>query len=253
MKISDIKNQASLSLEGNLFKAIIMTLFYTLINLLTQFILFRLKSIFENANMLFFIIQLIINIALLPFSYGLIVSLIELTKNKKIGLTNFINIGLLNYTKIIKIFIGIFLRILGYVTLFVIALMLSIINFGNPAINTLFIMLLIASIVLLIVKSLDFVLVLFINYDNPKLTVKEIIKKSKELINKNKFKYILLVLSFILWFILYALLGRILSNFIVQTYIIYILNALLSIITPMITISQYIFYDSLENTKKIKK
>lgn len=253
MKISEIKNQASLSLEGNLFKEILMTLFYTLINLLAQFILTKLNTFFANTNTLFLIIQIVINLALLPFSYGLIVSLIELSKNKNVGLTNFINVGLLNYTKIIKIFFGIFLRILGYVALFIIALMLCVINFGNPAINTLFAILLITSIIFLLIKSLDFVLVLFINYDDSKLPVKEIIKKSKELMKKNKFKYVLLVLSFILWFIIFALLGKILNYFIDPTYSLYISNILFSLITPAITISQYIFYDSLENTNEIKK
>ena len=252
MKISEIKKQASLSLEGNLFKAILMTLFYTLINLLAQFILTKLNTIFANANTLFLIIQLVINIGLLPFSYGLIVSLIELSKNKNISLTNFINVGLLNYTKTIKIFFGIFLKIIGFVVLFTISLTLCVINFGNPAINTLFAILLIVCIITLLIKSLDFVLVLFINYDDSKLPVKEIIKKSKELMKKNKFKYVLLVLSFILWFIIFALFGNILNYFIDPTYSIYISNALLAIITPTITISQYIFYDSLANTKEIK-
>lgn len=253
MKISEIKNQASLSLEGNLFKAILMTLFYTLINLLAQFILTKLNTVFANANILFLIIQLVVNIALLPFSYGLIVSLIELSKNKNVGLTNFINIGLLNYTKIIRIFLEIFLRIIGYVALFMITLLLCFANFGNPAINMLFLILFIVTSILFISKSLDFVLVLFINYDDSKLPVKEIIKKSKELMKKNKFKYVLLVLSFILWFIIFALLGKILNYFIDPTYSIYISNILFSLITPAITISQYIFYDSLENTNEIKK
>ena len=253
MKISEIKKQCSLSLEGNLFKAILITLFYTLINLLAQFILLKLKSVFANANTLFLIIQLVINVALLPFSYGLIVSLIEISKNKNISLTNFINVGLLNYTKTIKIFFGIFLRIIGYVALFMFALILSIINFGNPAITVLFRILLIISIIVLIIKSLNFVFVLFINYEDSKLSVKEIINKSKELMKKNKFKYILLILSFILWFIIFSLFGNILNYFIDPTYSIYVLNALFAIITPTITISQYIFYDSLANTNEIKK
>lgn len=253
MKISEIKNQASLSLEGNLFKAILMTLFYTLINLLTQFILTKLDTVFTNANTLFSMIQSIVNIALLPFSYGLIVSLIELTKNKNIGLTNFINVGLLNYTKTIRIFFGIFLRILGYVALFSIALILFSIDFSNSAIILLLLILLLSSIILLFIKSLDFALVLFINYDDPKLSVKKIIKKSKELMEKNKLKFVLLILSFILWFIILVLLENILSYFINPTYSTYISNALFAIITPIITISQYIFYDSLANAKQIKE
>lgn len=253
MKISEIKKETSLSLEGSLFKAILMTLFYTLINLLAQFLLLKLNTLFANLNTLFLIIQIIINVALLPFSYGLIASLIDISKNKEVSLTNFINIGLLNYTKTIKIFFGIFLRILGFVALFIVTLILAIIDFGNPAVNTLFGIILIASIILIIIKSLDFILVLFINYDNSKLSVKEIINRSKELMKKNKLKYILLVLSFILWFIIFGLAGNILNYFMDPTLSTYILNALFSVITPTITISQYIFYDNLANTKQVKE
>ena len=253
MKISEIKKQALLSLEGNLFKAILMTLFYTLINLLAQFSLTKLSAILANSNMLFFIIELVINIALFPFSYGLIVSLIELSKNKNISLTNFINAGLLNYTKTIKIFFGIFLRIIGYVALLMFILIFASFSFANAAINTLFLILLFTSIIFLLIKTLDFVLVLFINYDNSKLSVKEIIKKSKELMKKNKFKYILLALSFILWFIIFALLENILNYFIDPTYSTYVSDILFALITPTITVSQYIFYDSISNTKEIKE
>lgn len=253
MKIDEIKKQCSLSLEGNLFKAILITLFHTLINLLAQFILSKLNTLFANSNTLFLIIQIIINIALLPFSYGLIVSLIELSKNKDVSLTSFINVGLLNYTKTIKIFFGIFLRIFGYVAIFILSLVLALINFENPAINTLFYIFLITSIILLVIKSLDFILVLFINYDDSKLSVKEIINQSKKLMKKNKFKYVLLVFSFIFWFIIFALLENILNYFIDPTLSIYISNACFSIIIPSITISQYIFYDSLANTKQVKE
>lgn len=252
MKIREIKDQAFISLKGNLFKAILITLFYTLITLLIQFLLSKLETILLNAKTIFSIIMIITNISLLPLSYGLIVSLIEISKNKNISLTNFINESLLNYIKVIKIFLGIFLRILIYVAVLTLILSLIITNFGNNIINSIFGILLIINIIFLIIKSLDFVFVLFVNYDNSKLSVKEIINKSKELIKKNKLKYILLILSFILWFILFILFVNILSYFINPTYSIYILNILFALITPWITISQYVFYDSLENTKEVK-
>lgn len=252
MKISEIKNQASISLKGNLFKAILITLFYTLITLLIQFLLSKLETILLNSKTIFSIIKIITNISLLPLSYGLIVSLIELSKNKNVNLTNFINESLLNYIKVIKIFLGIFLRILIYVAILVILLSLIISNLGNNLVNSILGVLLIVNIIFLIIKSLDFALVLFVNYDNSKLSVKEIINKSKELMKNNKFKYILLILSFILWFILFILLVNVLSYFINPTYCIYILNILFALITPLVTISQYIFYDSMENTKEIK-
>ena len=253
MKISDIRNQTSLSLEGNLFKAILMTLFYTIINLLTQFLLEKLSSLLTNSSTLFIIIQILINTALLPFSYGLVVSLIEISKNKKISLTNFINVGLLNYTKIISLFFRVFLKIIGYVAIFLLALILSVMNFNNAALNTLIIILLLIGIIALIIKALDFVFILFVNYEHPKKSIKEIIKESKSLIKKNKIKYVLLILSYILWFIIFGLLGNILKYFIDQTLSLYITNLCFAIITPSITISEYILFDYLSNLKSKKK
>ncbi|MGN1299489.1 MAG: DUF975 family protein [Candidatus Scatovivens sp.] len=255
MKISDIKNQCSLSLEGNLFKAITITLFYTLINLLAQFFIISLKKSFSGLNLdeLFLIIQILINLALLPLSYGLIVSLIKISKNEKVGYTDFINISLLNYTKIIKIFLSLFLRVILYVALCIFTLILAAIDFKNDAINILFDISFICSIVLIIGVALNYVFVLFINYDNPKKTCKEILSDSKNLIKKNKFKYILLILSFILWFIIFALFSKILTYFVDKTVNDFIVNASFSIITPAIIISQYIFYDDLNNKKVTKK
>ena len=154
MKISEIKNQASISLKGNLFKAILITLFYTLITLLIQFLLSKLETILLNSKTIFSIIKIITNISLLPLSYGLIVSLIELSKNKNVNLTNFINESLLNYIKVIKIFLGIFLRILIYVAILVILLSLIISNLGNNLVNSIIVLKYIHKIFLLNLRDI---------------------------------------------------------------------------------------------------
>ena len=210
MKIKEIKEQAKIGLKGNFFKAIIITIFYTIINILVQMLIKNLSDAFSglNLNGLFTIISIIINLAILPFSYGVIVSLVEIFKGKKISYTDFINISLLNYTKIIKLFIGIFFRVLPYVAIFSVCLFLFLFDFKNPAINLFNLIIFIISFIVLFIKSLNYALALFVYYDNPKLSCKEILNKSKSIINKNKFKYLLLLLSFILWFAFFALINK---------------------------------------------
>ena len=59
------------------------------------------------------------------------------------------------------------------------------------------------------------------------------------------------MLSFILWFAIIVLISKLLMFFIENlTIISYINNIMIAIITPIITISQYVFYDNIVNEKK---
>ena len=249
MKIKEIKSQAKLGLKGNFFKAIFITLFYTVLTILIEFSAEKLSLFLLHSKQT--IITLLINLTLLPFSYGVLSSLINIFKGKKVAYTEFINISLLNYSKIIKLFLSLFLRILPF--MFIVATFLVLINtnFNNIIINYIALILSFITLVILLIKILDYIFVLFINYDNPKLSCKEIISKSKSIIKNNKFKYLLLILSFILWFIIIVLINRLLMYFISDiTIISYINSIMIAFITPMITISQYIFYDNLINENK---
>ena len=249
MKIKEIKEQAKVGLTGNLFKSIFITLFYTIITILFAFLSDKLNSHLLHANTT--IITILINLILLPFSYGVISSLINIFKGKKVDYTEFINISLLNYGKIIKLFFSILLKILPFIFIFATFFVLTNTNFNNIVINYIAFILTVASFILLFIKALDFTFALFFNYDNSNLSCKEILANSKSLIKNNKCKYLLLILSFILWFAIIVLIRRLLMYFI-SSYIIinYISNILMAIITPMITISQYIFYDNLINENK---
>ena len=98
MKIKEIKEQAKLGLKGNFFKAIFITLFYTVITILAGLLINKINNFFTNTNIKLFLDILVglINLALLPFSYGVISSLINIFKGKKVDYTEFINISILN-------------------------------------------------------------------------------------------------------------------------------------------------------------
>ena len=187
----------------------------------------------------------------MPFSYGIISSLINIFKGKKVDYTEFINISLLNYSKIIKLFGLIFIKLLPYILILAISMGLAITVFDTSIINTISDILFILVLIIFIFKLLDFNFTLFINYNNPTLSCKEILEKSKITIKNNKFKSILLLASFILWFLIILVIVTLLSYFIKNTIVLeYIITFLLAIITPSITISQYVFYDDLTNENK---
>ena len=253
MKIKEIKEQSKLGLKGNFFKSIFITLFYTVITILVGLLINNINNSFSNTNLKLILDILVglINLALLPFSYGVISSLINIFKGKKVDYTEFINISLLNYFKVIKIILSVLLKIFPYIFILAISLALAITDFNIPIINILTAILCLTSIIVLFIKTLNFAFVLFVNYDNPDLSCKEILLKSKSTIKNNKCKYLLLLLSFILWFAIIVLINRLLMYFIENTNIInYINNLLIAIITPIITVSQYIFYDDLTNENK---
>ena len=69
-----------------------------------------------------------------------------------------------------------------------------------------------------IVKAYSYMMVPYILLDNPELSTKEVITKSREMMNGNKMKAFLLDLSFIGWWLLSAITCGLLAVFYVQPY-----------------------------------
>ena len=249
ISIFELRKQTSLVLEGNLLKAIIISLFSTLISGLAEFGLFKLSGFLPNHSNIFYIIQLLVSVILLPLSYGVIVSMIRISKNENVTITDFINIAIMNYSKVIKIIFNIFIRIIGYVFLFTIFLFLLAFSKQNDALVLLFSLLTIASFIILIYKAMNYCLAFFINYENPNKPCKEILKESSLLMKKNKLRFILIVLSFILYFIIIGLISKISRLLINEEINNVLLKFLFALILPSITICQYLFYESLKSNK----
>jgi hypothetical protein len=64
-------------------------------------------------------------------------------------------------------------------------------NFNNIIINYIALTLSFITFILLIIRTLDFIFVLFINYDDSTLSCKEILSKSQSIIKHNKWKYLI--------------------------------------------------------------
>ena len=107
----------------------------------------------------------------------------------------------------------------------------------------------IATTIYLIIKSLKFVLTLYVIHDNPNSTGKEIVEKSQKLMKGNIGKYILLNLSFILWYLLIFFAAYTISFFYLNELLIAsIMQIGLLILTPYVDTSIICFYENLDDS-----
>lgn len=256
MTISEIKDTAKKTLSGKMVNVYIITSLYTLVCFAIQFIS---RQVTSNQNLLTTIISIVLSIIQLFFGYGLISNLIQISKqHEPMPYTQFMTDAVLNASKVLKLIINLFFKMLIPIILFSIVLgceayflNLSAQNpsYKIPLIITL--ILFIISFVGLISYALNFVLSLFCLVDNNDKTAKENTNKSKTLMKGNKLKYIGLSLSFIGFYILIGLISYILGYFLDEFFLQIASTILSMLLTPYITISQYIFYEELLPIEKI--
>lgn len=250
MSISEIKDTAKKTLSGKMVNIYIITSIYTLFCFALQFIS---QKISESHNIVSTILTIIFSIIQLFFGYGLISNLIKISKqHESVAYTQFITDAIINASKVLKLIANLFLKILAPIILFSIVfgceyyfLQLSISNTNYRMPLIICFILFIFSFIALISYSLNFVLSLFCLVDNNDNSAKENLSISKTLMKGNKLKYFGLLLSFIGYYILIGLVIYILGFFLDIFYLRIISTILTMLLTPYITISQYIFYEEL--------
>ena len=92
---------------------------------------------------------------------------------------------------------------------------------------------------------LKYALVPFIYKSNPELSPREIVKKSNELMKKQKLNYIFLILSFAGWLLLTSLILLVLGYFVEAAYLTPIIILFYTLIRPYIIASEWNFFENL--------
>ncbi len=205
MKISELKKEALVKLSGKWGKAAGIYIVVTLIS----FGMALIPNVSTSAAVVF-LLNLFISLVSFAFSYGLLASMIKLSRTEKVDLMDFVTIGLKNIWKIIKIYLVMILKLWLPILLYIVAAVLigvSAYMLAASEANALIYMLascilLIVSCILFIVKSLLYSLQFYLLYDNPNAKAGEILNKSAELMKGNRMKYLLTELSFLGWVIL---------------------------------------------------
>ena len=222
MSATDIRKDARVHLTGKWGKGAFITLCYFLLEFAIGFI----SGLLEENSTISFIISIIQLIISIPISFGLIISFMKLKRGEDVSGFDFLSLGFSRFKRSWSIAGNMILKLIVPIILIVVSMIIMYIGLAasiysstasaiygtsSSATSGLSILVIIgfiayfASIIYAYIKQLSFVLSYNIAYDEPDLSGKEVVEKSKSLMNGNKGNYFVLVLSFIGWAILACL------------------------------------------------
>lgn len=214
MNSSDFRTEARGKLSGKWGKAACISFAYFVIFFAIGFVSGLLPESMEG------IFSLAVTVIEIPLIFGLIISFVKLFDGEDVGVFEFLSSGFRNFARawgialhtVVKLLVPIILMIISYVLIafslasFAVSLLYSTsTTSGNLGIlGLLGFILLIVSLIWLITKSYYYQLANFIAIDNPEMTSKDAVLKSRELMQGKRGKLFCLQLSFIGWAILSA-------------------------------------------------
>lgn len=253
MKISEFKKEAKVKLVGKWHLAILINLTQLIITAGLTYVASKIEGILGA------ILALAFGIISIPLSYGLTASMLSLSRNETVGVTDFISIGFKNLKRAIFLSLSIFVRIIIPVIILSIAIAFSVMSGVANAIggsssagvsSIIGLVLAIASMIWLICKVLSYALSTYVSIDNEDMKSGEAIARSCELMKGYKLKFVGLVFSFIGWLFLCGFLAGLMEivNETLGTIAIYGLSLLL---TPYITFSEINFYEYLAGKPEV--
>ena len=235
MKISEIKKEAKQNLKGKWGKTILITFIFELITIALGFVLGLTSNTF-----MYLPIYLAYLVLIVPISYGLMNSFVNLYDGKEVKAFDFLDFGFKNFKRSWSISLVLIIATIA-------------INYFSPSheFNILVYIVLIALNIALLIQSFSYVASIFISFKYPNLTGKQCVELSSKSMNGKRGKYFGLILSFIGWILLGFLITLIfifILAFIITmlfsignsltTNSLIVITALISLITIIIT---YIF------------
>ena len=265
MKINEIKKDSKLKLTGVYLKcASSSLLFFIIISLITFA-----QTKFANGIHSSFVLAVTQAILILfhwILSYSIIANILDLAEGKTNSITEFINITFKTYVKYTKIGLRILLKILVPIIVNILAAFYWIgtavakinhVNFlcFNQNLIPLATFIWVLAIFILVYYVLRYILVAYIYHEHPEMNEKEIVDSSRKLMHRNKLKFILLLLSFLHYFLIAALILMILNIFIEGKYLTPFMVFFYSVIRPYVIIAKSEFQKELEDVKieKVKE
>ncbi len=245
---SEARKQARESLRGKWSIAILTFLLFMVYNTLISFLAMIpfLGTILLIAGMAFEV----------PFTYGLIMSIINLKRGESINCYDFFLYGWQNFSRawsltgrlilkmivpIILLIVGMALTVISIVTAFAGGVLYSSSNVmaGGSILSVIASLIVIVGYILIIVYAFKYALSMFIAVDNPNMSPLDCVNKSAELMNGNKGRLFCLFISFIGWYLLAGLLCLIPFVNVIIPFIMAILLA------PYIEMALIVFYENI--------
>ncbi len=215
---SEARKQARESLRGKWSMVILAFLLYTIYSTLVSFL-----SMIPFIGMLFSIAGIIF---LLPFAYGLLMSMMKLKRGESINCYDFFILGWQNFGRswrltgrfllkmilpIVLILVGVIFAIASLTASFIggIGTGSSDIFAAGSALSLVGSIVAIAGYVFAAIYTFKYALSAYIAIDNPTMSPLDCVNKSAELMNGNKGRLFCLMFSFIGWYLLSAVLTMI--------------------------------------------
>ncbi len=215
MVASQIRANARESLTGKWGKAALLTLTYSIIVFVINFV----------CNLIPIIGSIALFVISTPISYGFLVSFMKLKRGEEVGYVDFLSNGFSSFGKVWGVIGNTILKMILPVCLVIISLILIIISTGGAIFGTaassihstsvstgiiagfgflgvIGFIAYIASLIYAIIKGYLYSLSFYILNDNPDMTGKEIVNESEKLMRGNRWRLFWLGLTFIGWAIL---------------------------------------------------
>lgn len=214
MKLSEIRREAREALTGQWGKGVRIVLAYSLVLFAMGFIvgLFDPESI---VGLILSVVQLVISV---PLGFGIVFAFLKLKRNEDIKAFGFIKLAVDNYSRAWRITGRTLLKMILPIIVLVVAIFIYA---GTVVYSTMQLtageagvagvgllagaVIYIVAIIYVTAVSLLYSLTAYVAYDNKEKTTLEIVNESARLMKGNRWKIILLELSFIGWAILTVL------------------------------------------------
>ena len=260
MKITEIKKSAKLNLAQKYPQAVLASLIFTALIIGLDLVKDILLSL-SNSPILDILYRCAYFVLYMPLTYGLISLFLDYTRNKAVKSTDFINKSFQNFSKLWKLVLRIVLKLLivfaiciviSIIIITVLAHFIDISDANSTQYQLLTAILIIATSIAIFIVFLPYSLCLYIFADDPDKPSKDILAESKELLNGNKTKLILLYLSFIGWiFLMCAIATGIYFLIGIFDVIAIVLQIETILFTPYLMISVATFYDDLKGDVQV--
>lgn len=252
---SEIKQIAKNKLSGNLGKAYSITAIFIVINLVISYLSTLIQNITVEIPFIQIVTYIIFILITLPISFGFISSIVKLLKGENPSYTNIINDALLNASKTIGVFFRILLKMLipSVIVIFIcIALFFLITKIASFTISEYLLIifsLFILAILIIAILSIPYSLSIYALANNNKLSAKEAVNQSIDLMNGNKWNFAKLIISFSGWLILISLIILIFEKHTPDIFKMLIESLGSLLILPYIISSIAVFFDELNDVK----
>lgn len=210
----EIRATAREKLAGKWGKAVILILGYFLIALLLGFV----SGLFSENSTIAGLLSIAVSVLEVPLSYGLLTSFFKLYNNEEVKAFDFLSYGFSNFGRAWAVSLRVLLKLLVPIVLYIVGILCmsgslisssasvisgsSSFGAGSLIFALLGVIIIVISVVWMVIRSYTYEMATYVAIDSPKLSTKEAVERSKEIMPGNRAKLFWLSLSFGGWMVL---------------------------------------------------